>query len=456
MSRTARLKHGVLFLGALALAGCGSSSAPKPSGILAITINEPNGATPSVNISGPKSYSKSISSTTTLTGLVAGNYTIVADSAMGPDSIVGTVIDTGSVSGSPAAVVSHDTVHVTITYANKRRIGGVWIAPNDPVSTAEFSTKGLYATDTLVAGDTIGGLPGSPAGVALDASANMWMSSYNSDSILMWTPASRAAGTQAADRGIGIAPTGGRAENIAFDSHGNLWITYCSSGSIVALSAAQQAASAGQVTPSVKVTATDLACAWAIAFDANGNAWVADPNNNLVMEFTTAQLSAGGAQTPAVEISDDGSGSLDGPFGLAFDAHGTLWVANGSDSVSGFLSNQLSASGSPHPGTRIQVDSASFVDGAAFDDRGTLWLADCDNDRLLALTSAQLSTGGSLTPSVMAQLPATTTGWCPEQIAFDPMATSPLLGPQRVRHGGAAMIRIAAVHRRETRNHPAR
>jgi hypothetical protein len=72
-----------------------------------------------------------------------------------------------------------------------------------------------------------------------------------------------------------------------------------------------------------------------------------------LVEFTKAQLSTSGSPTPAVTISATNVGpyeSLYGPYAVAVDRSGDLWVSNfdGNTAVE-FGRHQLSRSGSPTP-----------------------------------------------------------------------------------------------------------
>jgi hypothetical protein len=62
------------------------------------------------------------------------------------------------------------------------------------------------------------------------------------------------------------------------------------------------------------------------------------------VKFTPEQLEVSGTPLPAVTISD-----LAAPGGLAFDAAGSLWVANSGSTVVAFAPEQLTAPGSPDP-----------------------------------------------------------------------------------------------------------
>jgi hypothetical protein len=77
------------------------------------------------------------------------------------------------------------------------------------------------------------------------------------------------------------------------------------------------------------------------------------PCTNEVVEFTRAELSLSGSPTPAVTISSTEAGpngSLYGPYSLAFNSSGDLWVENFDNNTTvEYGKDQLSSSGSPAP-----------------------------------------------------------------------------------------------------------
>lgn len=99
------------------------------------------------------------------------------------------------------------------------------------------------------------------------------------------------------------------------------------------------------------MSSSDLSGPVGIVFDKKGNIWVGDYVLNRIAMFTAAQLRAGGTQSATVILSDDGSGSLDVPGAVTFDADGSLWVTNDDDPVQGlgsvvkFTSDQLTETG---------------------------------------------------------------------------------------------------------------
>ena len=78
------------------------------------------------------------------------------------------------------------------------------------------------------------------------------------------------------------------------------------------------------------------------------------PCTNEVVEFTKAQLSGPGSPPPAVTISSTApgspTGSLYGPYSLAFTSSGDLWVENFYNNTTvEFGKDQVLKSGSPIP-----------------------------------------------------------------------------------------------------------
>ena len=148
-----------------------------------------------------------------------------------------------------------------------------------------------------------------------------------------------------------------------------------------------------------------------MAMDHAGNIWVVNTSANTVVEYTQAQLATGGAQAPTITLTSTAN-SLDTPFYLTFDRSGDLWVGNngpGTGSVVEFTPGQLLTSGAPTPQVTITSNASNSLDlpGAlVFDGQGDLWIANATNGTIVKLTPAQLSTTGSPNPSVT----LTTTG----------------------------------------------
>jgi sugar lactone lactonase YvrE len=439
--------HRAFVLGVAALLACNSSNhvAPAATGSLTVTINPADGTTPSVTITGPNAYNKTIGTTQTLSGLALGSYTVVADSAVGPDSIVGTLTDTGAVTGSPATVVAGAAANVTVTYALEHRVGGLWVANNNG-TLPELASNQLRHSGKPVPAETLATAVSGPGGLALDASGNMWVSNFSRDTLLMYTPAARNAGGATPPSRVlqstVLKGSGAGAAQLAFDANGNLWVPSCSGGILVEFTAAQLAAG-GTQTPFVTITGGGIVkCPFSLAFDGHGNVWVADAQRSHIVEYSAAQLAAGGTPTPVDTIGAN-SGSLHGPTGLAFDASGNLWVSNipPTNSVVEYTPAQLAAGGAPPPQVIITMPSGAYPFGIAFDKRGTLWVSDNNHGVMYGLTSAQLTATGAPTPAI-ADTVSVMSGFFPEQPLFDPYATAVGVSTARVRSPAAPLARV--------------
>jgi sugar lactone lactonase YvrE len=442
----------MLALCIAAVVGCGST-APTPKGSLTVTITPADGTTPAVVVSGPNGYQHTISTSQTLAGLTLGNYTIVADSATGPDSVVGTITDTGVVTGSPATVVTGTPATVTVAYFTKDHIGGLWVANWANHTIPELASTQLRTTGTPAPADTLSTTVSGPAGLALDASGNMWESSWTSDSLVMYTAAARSAGGAAAPSTVIVSTALDNANDLAFDAHGNLWVANCSGGNLLEFTPSQQAAGGAQA-PAVAVSGGTIAsCPYSIAFDTAGNAWIADDDAHHLVEYSAVQLAANGTPIPIDTIGADG-GSLLYPDAVVFDASGNLWVANdGQPTIVAYSAAQLAAGGAPAPTVTITLPQNADPFGLAFDKRGTLWISDTKNDVMYGLTSGQLTTGNP-TPAVTLTL-----NWSdmfePEQPLFDPYSPAvPVLSGARVHSPIAPLARVHPAGQLR-RRHPA-
>jgi streptogramin lyase len=310
--------------------------------------------------------------------------------------------------------------------------GGLWVANNSYDTVPDLSTNQLATSGQVEPAVRLLSTFNGPAGLALDGSGNMWMSSYESDTLLMYSPAARNAGGSAAPTNMIISTAVTDAENLSFDSHGNLWVANCRANNMLAFSPAQQTAGGAQ-TPAIVISgAGHMTCPYSMAFDGSGNAWVADDQATHIVKYSAASLAARGTPVPADTIGAN-AGSLKWTDAVVFDTHGNLWVANdGLSTVVAFSPAQLAAGGTPVPNVTITLPNSADPFGLAFDNHGTLWVSDNNNGLMLGLSSSQQSATGSPTPSVT--LSTTINSFSPEQPLYDPHATTK--GVAALRMGG--------------------
>jgi hypothetical protein len=131
-------------------------------------------------------------------------------------------------------------------------------------------------------------------------------------------------------------------------------------------------------TPTVTLSSTGGAD---LVFTPAGDLWMVTgggplndcfgtPCTNELVKFAKAQLSASGAPTPAVTIRSTkhgAAGSLWGPYGVAIDPSGDVWVSNfNKPTTVEYSRDQLAKSGSPTPlrtigGPNSRMNWPSFV-----------------------------------------------------------------------------------------------
>lgn len=194
---------------------------------------------------------------------------------------------------------------------------------------------------------------------------------------------------------------------IGFDRNGNLWVGDCGSNAVHEFSKSQLGSS-GDKTPALTDNSSDLDCPEFPTFDRSGNLWVSNytPTSGTLTRFTLSELS--GNQDPGVIISDDGSGSINGPGQIAFDRRGTLWVANyGGNTVVGFAKGLLTATGNPTPTVTLSSDSNNSLDGpwGLTFIGANLAIGNYDSGSIARFVPSQLKSSGAPTPKALVTSP---------------------------------------------------
>jgi sugar lactone lactonase YvrE len=277
------------------------------------------------------------------------------------------------------------------------------------VGAAVQATPALASTDLIsqYAGTGTAGAPtpgpatssrlNSPNGVAVDSSGNVYIADTSNNEIEKVTP----GGTLSIIAGTGTAgaPTPGPATSsrldgpygVAVDSSGNVYIADTSNNEIEkvtpggTLSIIAGTGTAGAPTPG-PATSSRLDIPYGVAVDSSGNVYVADEANAEIEKVTpggTLSIIAGtgtvGTPTPGPATSS----RLDSPYGVAVDASGNVYIADGGDSqvlkvtpggtLSIFAGTGTDGAASNGPATSSALGS---VQGLAVDGAGNLYIAD--------------------------------------------------------------------------------
>ncbi len=295
-----------------------------------------------------------------------------------------------------------------------------------PRTSGDTSADGVLGQPNFIT-NTINNplLPGaasrldSPIGVALDPNSNrLFVVDTAASQIKSWANSTAFANGQPADVIIGHPNNGSvtaaslaNPVGAALDRQGNLYVADWANNRVLEYSAPLTSTSAaqrvfGQPDFSTNLAGTDassLSNPSAVAVDDFGNLYVVDIGNNRVLVYR-APLSSG---MPASLVFGQGgsfttglpnknglsASSLNGPYSLAVDHAGHLYVADGvnnrileydapltsdviADRVFGQANFTSAASG-------LGAASLNGPMGVALDERGNLYIADNGNNRLL-------------------------------------------------------------------------
>jgi uncharacterized repeat protein (TIGR01451 family) len=300
--------------------------------------------------------------------------------------------------------------------------GNVYIADSGNARIRRVNAGGTIAT--YVGGATndgalgVFGLLNQPSGVVRDNSGNTYIADSNNNRIRKVTSngaISTVAGTGAAgSAGDGSPATAAQLytpQGLALDSSGNLYIADSnnhrvrkvdSSGNITTVAGnGLCCSSTGDGGPA---TGAGIGTPYALAIDSSGDLYISDVSNNIVRQVGAAGNIMTVAGTGSAGYSGDGAAAtaakLYGPYGLALDSSGNLYIADRNNfrvrmvSSSGTittLAGNGSCCGSLGDGgtaTRAEV----YPSGVAVDAAGDLYIADYGFDRIRRVANGTINT----------------------------------------------------------------
>jgi streptogramin lyase len=238
--------------------------------------------------------------------------------------------------------------------------GDLWVSNQNTSTLVELTKAQLAKHNPMPAVTITAATPGalaSPFGMAFDRRGDLWVTSNQLSRVYEYTKRqlARSGSPRPLTTISGVFATPPLGDG--FDPSGDLWVV--TGTSMLEFSKAELAIA--NPNPTVTISSTGGAN---ISFTPSGNLWMVTgggplddcfgtPCNNELVEFTRAQLSTSGSPTPAVTIKSTeigAAGSMWGPYGVAINPSGSLWVANFfKPTAVEFGRRQLSDSGSPAP-----------------------------------------------------------------------------------------------------------
>jgi mucin-19 len=266
-------------------------------------------------------------------------------------------------------------------------------------SSGVVSTLAGSGTTTFTDGTGTNATFNNPQGVAVDSAGTVYVADASNHRIRkigtgrVQLPLNRGvvttlagSGTTGATDGTGTSATFNDPRGVAVDLQGNLYIADTSNNRIRKITPAGVVTIlAGSATPGA-TDGTGIGATfngpWGIAVDSSGTVYVADSGSNRIRKITPGGVVSTLAGSGASGSSTDGTGATAtfwGPQGIAVDSSGTVYVADNSrirkitptGVVSTFAGNGISESMVNGTGTNAGLSGANRV---AVDLEGNLYI----------------------------------------------------------------------------------
>ncbi len=343
--------------------------------------------------------------------------------------------------GSDHSSSPHTTAHPIVP-----NINGLWVANSGGPNVLQFLDKQVGADGVVNQAPHLILNSGSPAFTSpqnplFDPSGNLWIvdggTAGAGEGVFEFTQAQLQALhlTPSPTPAFAITNSGGVPgfnfpQFAVFDTAGDLFVEDTGANVIDAYSAMQLTATSGTgLAPACVFSSTDFNGPLGALFDSAGNLFVAQNGGTTIVRINAADLSLTNpactpgpvALTPEVILSSDTPAagtppSINGPWGLALDANGDLWVSNeqlippsgvAPGTVVEFASADITTSGTPTPVVTLTTTTINTVDtiddpqGIAFSGGGDLAVANDANSTIAVFSPAQLGTGGNVVPQTL-------------------------------------------------------
>jgi hypothetical protein len=390
-------------------------------GTLIILVQVPGVDPANLTVTGPNGFNQTASTTssTTLTGLAPGSYTVTGANIVVTDPIV-----TSQYTAPPmsAAVLANAVVTVMVTYASTPGYGMLWV----PGATLD-SLDGFASGDLTVnkAPSITPQTSAAVQGIAFDAKGNMWASLGGAPGSVVHYPAAGLANSGPPPLTFDVMLDDANISNpagVALGPDGRLWVANCTPDSIAAYPLL-----GGPADIVITSLGGLFKCPRGIAFDSTGNLWVANSGTGGVVERfpNNGQLGADN-NAPTVDTTLTPPASSTRPYGVALDANGNLWVSFcGGSTVASYAGAEFP--GTPSPAAvlvPLALATPRTLDcpvAVALDNSGLLWVANAGTDAgptLSQFMATDMASGGMATP----QTALTGIGITVGGLAFNPTA----------------------------------
>jgi sugar lactone lactonase YvrE len=252
------------------------------------------------------------------------------------------------------------------------------------------------------AGDTV---YASVRYVEQPASGKLWVSNETGARLLAYSKDDLAApGSPEPFAKIQFSYVGLR--QFSFDKMGDLWVAGFSKRKIFAFSPTQLEGNK-KAEPVVTISNASIDGPWGLAFDQDGNLWISNWNTGRIISYKFESLvKMLGSERLSKKPPDETivSSKLQKPEFITFDPSGNLWLTgqnpgNYKSEILEISADRLKKSGEIEPSitiTESEIPTLIGVNSLEFDKQGNLWGA--DNTAIFRFDASQLTTSGPIVP----------------------------------------------------------
>jgi hypothetical protein len=330
-------------------------------------------------------------------------------------TFAGTAGSMGSADGASAAAQFNFPSGVAVDGA-----GYVYVADANNHTIRKISPAGVVTTLAGMAG-SVGAADGTgsaalfntPRGLSVDGSGSVYVADTGNSTIRKVTPAgvvttlAGTAGSRGSADGTGTSAQFWNPWGVSTDGTGNVFVADSWSQTIRRITPAGAVTTlAGTAGSYGSVDGTAGAARFAyplgVAVDGTGTAHVVDYGNSTIRNITPAGVVTTLAGTASSVGSADGTGaaaSFNGPFGLAVDGSGSIYVADTRNETirkvtpAGVVTTLAGTAGSS--GSADGTGAAAqflYPEGVAVDGSGAVYVADRGNFTIRKITPAGVVT----------------------------------------------------------------
>ncbi len=227
---------------------------------------------------------------------------------------------------------------------------------------------------------------GVPAGVAVDATGDLWVANYSTGGSASSVSLLSPTGVPASNSPFSNANVNG-ASALAIDTKNNVWVANHDNNTAVELNATAAGAVQVEAGPFAGLNAPA-----SVAIDRTNDIWFVNQGNNSLTEL----LAANPAGTPNAFTTL----GLNVPSSIAFDGANNAWIANnGGGSVTKFAPGLTPVTATSYTGGGLTSPAGVAIDGSS-----NVWVTDPNlgevarlNSTGTPVTTASGYTGGGLT-----------------------------------------------------------